>query len=601
MMNVVRQAHALSRHVAAYVGDLAPVAKEAVTLTALAIRLYLKLGLMALRPVVFILLCLYQIAMPPLAALVRHTLIALTLQPRHYVIAEISVIVSVTTAISLERRFGFIRRTHDAYRRTHSRVARRFRGFQASIRSQSRLAAAILPHAMFVLIATMFHHFIGYRCTYLLRSFGLIFFACLRPVLRTIYLLYTTDHTATDDTISTPTMTRVARPDSSIIQSAPPAVAKSRSASPSDVTAGIRRRLRPKDVSPHLPDTDTLRRRAAAVAAEIENDGKSSEKVERRVRIGETPRKTHEAPESSSTFAPPKSSSTLNALRAHSIHSAKIPDLSDEIALVKAERRILRFWVVCGTIWGLRSLVWYFFPSFLVPLLTVTDVGLFYLVVWTQLSLTTGADVIYAPLAAFMQRRGLITRAAQRVALRVRGAAAASIPADDPSGKRDSSTQHLNLMLSLASALHLSDAFKSARVWRFVIDSGVAVVLFVIFAFTPRIITFITTLVVGILLPCMRSAAALESDDVNEAVFRRHDWLTYWSIFSLFDAIYALLTNYLSWLPFWYHIKMAAIVWLQVPNFRGSVTVLQWVTEKLAMLLSWTRQTTVTPRKRKIR
>lgn len=598
-MNAVRQAHALSRHAAAYVGDLTPVAGEAVTVTAHAVRLYMKLALMALRPLAFVLLCLYQIVMPPLASLVRHTVIALTLQPRRYVIIEISVIVTLTTAISLERRFAFIRRTYAAYRRAHSRVALRFRNWQAAVNRKSQIAAAALPHVVFVLVATMFHNFIGYRSTYLLRGFGLLFFACVRPVLRTIYLLYTTDNMITDDIVSTPTMGRVVRADSSIIQSAPPAVAESRSDSPSDVTAGFRRRLRLKDVSSQLSDTDTLRRRAAAVAAEIENDGNSSEKSNRRLHI-ETPQKNLDTPESSN-LALTKASSTVNAMRARSIRPASMLDPSDEVALAQAERRILRFWVVFGAAWGLRSLVWFFFPSFLIPFLNVADVGWFYLVVWAQLSITTGADVIYAPLAAFMQRRGLITRAARRVASRVRGAAASSIQADDPSGKHDSSTQHINLLFNLASALHLSDAFKSPRIWRFVIDSGVAVVLFVIFAFTPRMITFVATLIAGVLLPCMRSAAALESGNVNDEVFRRHDWLTYWSIFSLFDAIYTMLTNYLSWLPFWYHIKMAAIIWLQVPDFRGSVTVLQWITEKLALLLSWTRQTTVTPRKRKVR
>lgn len=629
-MELVRQARQVSQHVVVYFSDVTPLAYDALHATVQTGKLYCQLVVLALRPFFFLLVQLYYLLMPPLTILVRRSVIALTLQPRGLVLFELGVLTLIFTLINLERRFSIARRSHALYTRIHARLTRRYRLLQAQVRTKSRTAAVALPHVLFVAIAAAFHHFIGHRTVPLLRGAGLVAFACVRPAMRTVALLYAVDIETKGgeqlEQLATPGSKLVTPPmqqqqqtkimagnDSPVVQSAPAAVAK-----PVDVLSdGVRRRRRPKEMSPLLQDTDAVRQRAATVAADIENDGDGANvssgllpnlfsSSSRRVRIDDATsisRKTRTllltpTVEKSPAGTPPNK---------HAV--ALVPALSEDVARASAERRILRFWTVFGAAWGLRSLIWFFCPSILVHVVAVADVWLFYLVVWAQFSLTTGADLLYAPLAAFLQRHGLVSRAARRVASRVRGATSFRGVARGPTSRKhgdndddDDTAQQLGLLLRLASSLRLTDALKSGRLWRFVIDSGLAVGLFFIFAATPRIITYVATLVVGVLLPCMRSTAALEGDDVgdvDDTALRRHSWLAYWGVFSLLDAFYSAASESLAWLPLWYHFKMAAIVWLQVPNFRGSILVLDWLMSHVGAALSTVKQATVTPRKRK--
>ncbi len=48
------------------------------------------------------------------------------------------------------------------------------------------------------------------------------------------------------------------------------------------------------------------------------------------------------------------------------------------------------------------------------------------------------------------------------------------------------------------------------------------------------------------------------------------EWLTYWVIFSLFTVIESVGTILISWIPFYSFLKLAFLVWLLLPRFKGA-------------------------------
>jgi len=47
-------------------------------------------------------------------------------------------------------------------------------------------------------------------------------------------------------------------------------------------------------------------------------------------------------------------------------------------------------------------------------------------------------------------------------------------------------------------------------------------------------------------------------------------WLTYWVIFSLFAALEGLLDRLLLWFPLAWALKLAFVLWLQLPQSQGA-------------------------------
>ena len=72
---------------------------------------------------------------------------------------------------------------------------------------------------------------------------------------------------------------------------------------------------------------------------------------------------------------------------------------------------------------------------------------------------------------------------------------------------------------------------------------------------------------VGVAFPCYKSFEALRSED--DAEDDKH-WLTYWMVFSLFNFIDTNLDFLLNYIPFYFLIKLLALVWLQNPMTDGA-------------------------------
>ncbi|KPP73133.1 receptor expression-enhancing protein 1-like [Scleropages formosus] len=73
-------------------------------------------------------------------------------------------------------------------------------------------------------------------------------------------------------------------------------------------------------------------------------------------------------------------------------------------------------------------------------------------------------------------------------------------------------------------------------------------------------------LIFGTLYPAYSSYKAVKSKDVKEYV----KWMMYWIIFALFTTAETITDIFLCWIPFYYELKIAFVVWLLSPYTKGS-------------------------------
>nr|XP_046268871.1 receptor expression-enhancing protein 2 [Scatophagus argus] len=85
-------------------------------------------------------------------------------------------------------------------------------------------------------------------------------------------------------------------------------------------------------------------------------------------------------------------------------------------------------------------------------------------------------------------------------------------------------------------------------------------------AMVSWIISRLVVLVFGTLYPAYSSYKAVKSKDVKEYV----KWMMYWIIFALFTTVEVFTDMFLCWLPFYYELKIAFVVWLLSPYTKGS-------------------------------
>ncbi|XP_023850227.1 receptor expression-enhancing protein 1 [Salvelinus sp. IW2-2015] len=80
------------------------------------------------------------------------------------------------------------------------------------------------------------------------------------------------------------------------------------------------------------------------------------------------------------------------------------------------------------------------------------------------------------------------------------------------------------------------------------------------------IISRLVVLVFGTLYPAYSSYKAVKSKDVKEYV----KWMMYWIIFALFTTMETITDIFICWVPFYYELKIAFVVWLLSPYTKGS-------------------------------
>ncbi|KAJ3049447.1 ER membrane protein DP1/Yop1 [Rhizophlyctis rosea] len=94
--------------------------------------------------------------------------------------------------------------------------------------------------------------------------------------------------------------------------------------------------------------------------------------------------------------------------------------------------------------------------------------------------------------------------------------------------------------------------------------SGIAVVISVLIFL--NIWASLLTNVIGFTYPAYMSFKAIESVDKRDDT----QWLIYWTIFGFFNTIEFFSGVLLHWVPFYYPFKMAFLLYLHLPYFRGA-------------------------------
>ncbi|CAI9113131.1 OLC1v1013674C1 [Oldenlandia corymbosa var. corymbosa] len=69
-----------------------------------------------------------------------------------------------------------------------------------------------------------------------------------------------------------------------------------------------------------------------------------------------------------------------------------------------------------------------------------------------------------------------------------------------------------------------------------------------------------------LLYPLYASVIAIESPSKLDD----EQWLAYWILYSFLTLVEILFQPILEWIPIWYDVKLAFILWLVLPQFRGA-------------------------------
>ncbi|KAH0467509.1 hypothetical protein IEQ34_004747 [Dendrobium chrysotoxum] len=67
---------------------------------------------------------------------------------------------------------------------------------------------------------------------------------------------------------------------------------------------------------------------------------------------------------------------------------------------------------------------------------------------------------------------------------------------------------------------------------------------------------------VGTVLPVYSTFKSLERNGQEE----RDKWLVYWAVHGTFSLVEVFSDKLISWVPFYYHMKFAFLIWLQLPS-----------------------------------
>ncbi|KAJ6374541.1 hypothetical protein OIU78_030114 [Salix suchowensis] len=72
--------------------------------------------------------------------------------------------------------------------------------------------------------------------------------------------------------------------------------------------------------------------------------------------------------------------------------------------------------------------------------------------------------------------------------------------------------------------------------------------------------------VVMLLYPLYATVIAIESSSRDDD----EQWLAYWILYSFLTLTEMLLQSILEWIPIWYSLKLLAVAWLVLPQFKGA-------------------------------
>jgi len=70
----------------------------------------------------------------------------------------------------------------------------------------------------------------------------------------------------------------------------------------------------------------------------------------------------------------------------------------------------------------------------------------------------------------------------------------------------------------------------------------------------------------GLVYPAYNSYKAIKAADVRQYV----RWIMYWVVFAVFSTLESFADVFISWLPFYYELKVGFVLWLALPFTKGS-------------------------------
>ena len=74
----------------------------------------------------------------------------------------------------------------------------------------------------------------------------------------------------------------------------------------------------------------------------------------------------------------------------------------------------------------------------------------------------------------------------------------------------------------------------------------------------------------GFCYPAYMSFKSIESSDTTDDDVQSVQWLTYWVVFALFSIVENFMSFLVSWIPFYFAIKVSFFLWLYHPKFMGA-------------------------------
>lgn len=574
-----------------YFEDVLPLAFEVAGATVDAFLLFLRLLVALIRPLVHAVLIIVNVLRPHVLHLTTYAWQLFAKQSSQTIALELSATASVLLLFYVERKFGVWKNSVKKTRAFSRYVTKRYNRFVATLRRHSTLAATALPHFLFLAVAFLIETIFGSMLSPFVRANALLCMACLRPAVKTILLIYSVEVGPHEDALVLRDTDGTRRDVDENGYSSSATEQESRALT--STTDSLRKAALRLGHSELL--SSALRRRASMVAREIENDGDNSNVQNRDVSGDDdsgqlspvTPRstsrdvgvvktsRTHRSGAGNGSAARTLPATGLQ--RANRGRARPSPlDVDGPAGRQRDEIAMLQFWVVCGLVLATRSLAWYLFPAVLHSLLYKLDVFLMYFFAWMQISLTKGSALVYQSLAA-------VAGKSARKGSKIR--------------TESKQRQQLGILLRLAVAAGVISEQRADEFETSLAESGLALIGLAFFI-TPRLITFIGTLLIGRLVPSYLSASTLQL--TSGAAASRRNWLTYWAVYSVVDAVFEFASPYLNWVPLWYHTKMAIILWLQLPYYRGSAFVLDRFLMRVGGIATTVTRQTVTPRKRKL-
>eukprot|EP00171_Calliarthron_tuberculosum_P010175 IDg10175t1 len=113
-----------------------------------------------------------------------------TSQSPRAIALQVSASIACISLAWLERRYGYGAHALTLCRRFRATAAQRYLELLATVRAQSLIAAAVLPHVLFFLVAILVEYMLSHLLPNLSRAPLFFVAACARPALRTIALVY---------------------------------------------------------------------------------------------------------------------------------------------------------------------------------------------------------------------------------------------------------------------------------------------------------------------------------------------------------------------------------------------------------------------------